>query len=46
MVGGILNRKTLKPEHKTILRDVDIIAYEIMGSDLSKIQQFKKLEEL
>lgn len=44
MVSGAFNKKELVKKYRDMLRDVDVIAYEIMESDLSKIQQLRELK--
>lgn len=43
MIAGVMNAEEKEPE---IYDFVKFVAYEIVGSSLSKVEQFKKLEEL
>ena len=43
MVAGVMNAEEKEPE---IYNFVKFVAYEIVGSSLSKVEQFKKLEDL
>lgn len=42
LISGIINSKTIKEE----ARDIDFIAYEIIDTSLTIIQQFEKLQDM
>lgn len=43
MVSGLMNASE---NHPIVYEHIDLVAYEMIGSDLNKNQQFKRLEEM